>query len=225
MSRLDVRTSKSATTADLGSVSVEEILLSFGRGSLRIPPFQRDTSVIESQLLRYLNGVYRGMPCPRISLWTKKAPSATIQIGNVSLMVAADPLARWVINGLPRVVALIMAFRDLDLPSSQTICFDTQAERFVSGRDARMPSCHPAFVLGWDHDRELATWCETNQVSKETRWSLEGARRRILGYSIPFLALNTQDPGVVEDYLRFSSAMDVPPTEEELENAVQWIST
>lgn len=180
------------------------ILEELRRGSLRIPPFQRDIEWEPEQRLALCHSVWMGLPIGALTVWrTSRRPECDIIAGLHVFANPRAPASRYLLDGRRRLTVLYSALTpNASDGTSWNIVFnldsrDDDQNNFmfceVCARLDMAPMMPLSVVL---NDNAYDNWRSCHGLSREQTNRARALRSAFTDYLIPVVTLATDDVSV-----------------------------
>jgi hypothetical protein len=175
-------------------------------GVLRIPSFQRGLKWESSDVLEFLDSLYKGYPVGSLLFREADAPAGSLSFGPLSIPAPEISRALWVVDGQQRLTTLAAALgRPLPIPRTPVdpwvVYFDAKSRQFRQpDRSGEIPSTWvPAphlldasalseWVFAWEH-----------RENESLRAAVFDAGRKIREYKIPQYIVATDNEDVLRE--------------------------
>lgn len=213
------------------TIPVEDLVLKFLQGQIRVPSFQRALKWGAKDVQRLLDSVYRGYPIGSLLMWKRAAGPQRVRIGPFEMEVGARDDAWFVVDGQQRLTSLAAALRhpaaeaeDRE-PDAFTISFDLAENRFrlpresrSSGRNEPLVPVHRLFDAV-----DLADWLRDHPEvggDRELARRAHAAGKALREYRVPVYVIETDDEDVLREVFERVNSFGVALTQAEVFDAL-----
>src|SRR6202163_562427 len=188
------------------SETVEDLVALVRRGVVRIPSFQRGLRWRTKDVLALFDSIYRGYPVGSFLLRKGAAPTATLEIGPLSIDGPETQEALWVVDGQQRLIALTAGLsRPRPAPTTPVdvwvVYFDAEKQTFEAPpKTGEIPSTWVPVTEMLDAS-VLSEWVFhwRHCSHRRLRTRLFQAGTRIRQYETPVYIVETDDEQLLRD--------------------------
>lgn len=178
---------------DASSYSLAHLVKLVKDGNIRIPEFQRGQRWGLGDIAKLFDSIYRGYPIGTLFLWKRKAPKASVKLGQIRVDAEERTDALWIVDGQQRVTALasVLLSSENVMRTNRDLYFDLVNERFVWRHPGGRLETH--LPLREAHNLPtVMTWVQSRSLDKTLLNRAFKLADRLRNYQIPVYAVGTE---------------------------------
>ncbi len=178
---------------------VEELVRMVRDGEIRIPEFQRPFRWGIEDARRLFDSILNGYPVGSLLLWNKRAESARITVGALTVDAPATDKALWVVDGQQRLTTLANALTQGSARDDRfALSLDLRDNSIVSTKtNERRRATIPLYIL-FDLQK-LIEWFRDHPDDQDYFGAATAAATKIRLFKIPASVVETEDEQILRD--------------------------